>query len=104
MFTKKKRNTCTCAYSKERNTDDVTIDNKNIFCKDGSKLLSHFLEYRSDFIYLYFLFFFLSGKKTTYQLIISVLRMQIQFNFHYFQQDLCFLKNCHFLSNNYTYK
>lgn len=50
---KKERNTCTFTYSKERNTDHVTIDNKNIFCKDGSKLLSHFLEYRSDFIYLY---------------------------------------------------
>lgn len=60
---KKERNTCTCSYSKERNTDHVTNDNKNIFCKDGSKLLSHFLEYRSDFIYLYFLFCFFSGKK-----------------------------------------
>lgn len=60
---KKERNTCTFTYSKERNTDHVTIDNKNIFCKDGSKLLSHFLEYRSDFIYLYFLFCFFLEKK-----------------------------------------
>lgn len=53
---------------------------------------------------IYIFCFVFSGKKTTYQLIISVLRMQIQFNFHYFQHDLCFSKNCHFLSNNHTYK